>query len=92
VIDPKKLREQQSVVSVLDDRRFGDSRPHEVKCSRCGRRTRNPTGVCARCTEGHGLKDPKALSTEQLVAYVKACQVELRQRRAEIDGALGDVA
>lgn len=59
-------------------------------CERCGKETSGKDGLCRACRNGYGFPDPKRIPTEVLAAYIGTIKVELRRRRDEIDGALGD--
>jgi hypothetical protein len=92
VIDPVKLKRQQSTVAVLSDHRYSDGGAPEVKCRRCAKRTRDQDGLCGRCRAPGRLPNPKLLTTEVLTAHLAACRVELRRRQDEIAAALGGEA
>lgn len=58
----------------------------EFRCSRCGRRSRDKSGVCMACKLD--LPNPKRLATDRILAHLRACRAELQRRRAELDEAL----
>ncbi len=70
--------------NVLAKQRIG---PHETKCDRCGRRTRDSRGTCQACRVAHVPKLQR-LTTEQLTGLIESCRVELKRRREELDAAL----
>jgi len=77
MIDPARLEKQRlSLVTST-----------EAKCARCGRRTRDKSGVCMACRTAH-VPALHLLTTEQIVGLIGACRAELKKRRDEIDGAL----
>lgn len=70
----------------LESQRAAAARPEAQPCTRCGRRTRDKTGICRRCHVE--IPDMRLWDMGRLAAVISAAQAELTRRRDEIDRVL----
>lgn len=90
-IDPARLRTQRAAVSLVPepDQAEPRKRPPSLTCEGgCGKRTRDPSGLCPRCQTAEESMVVENLSIEQLHHIIAAARAELEHRAGAITRAL----